>query len=80
MSVQFTPPHATPAVVTRTEPRPDAPASYLLLTGAGAAGWTSDPARATTFASMREATRMALRLPSGLRAYGLPRHVEVALH
>jgi hypothetical protein len=29
---------------------------------------------------MREAARMALRLPANLRAYGLPRGAEVSLH
>lgn len=79
MSVQFT---AQPqqALVSRTEVRPDAPASYLVLTEAGAADWTADPQAATPFPSMREAARMALRLPAAVRAYGLPRQVEVALH
>ncbi|MBI1199591.1 MAG: hypothetical protein GC203_17150 [Phenylobacterium sp.] len=51
--------------------RPDD--SYLRLTPAGAAEWVTDPASATAFDTLREATRMAMRLPAGLRAFGLPR-------
>jgi hypothetical protein len=71
------PPHL--ALVARAEARPGAAPSYLRLLETGAADWTSDPASATTFASMREAARMALRLPAALRAFGLPRPAE-ALH
>ena len=53
---------------------------YLLITPAGAAAWVDDPATATPFSSMREATRMALRLPATLRAFGLPREPELAVH
>lgn len=74
---QNTPVHT--AVVTRPSVKADDPASYLLLTPQGRAAWTTDPSCATSFASMREATRMAMRLPSSLRAFGLPRDVEVAL-
>jgi hypothetical protein len=70
----------TLAVVSRTDARDASAARYLLLTEAGAAAWTGDPAQATTFASMREAARMALRLPAALKAYGLPRAPEVSLH
>jgi hypothetical protein len=80
MSVEFSLPHSMPAVVSRTDVRADAPVSYLCLTETGAPDWTRDPARATIFASMREAARMALRLPAALRAYGLPRGPEAALH
>lgn len=52
---------------------------YLLITPAGSAAWVDDPAEATAFASMREAARVALRLPAGLRAFGLPRRSELAL-
>jgi hypothetical protein len=79
MSVEHSFHHPMPAVVSRTDVRAGAPVSYLLLTEAGAADWTGDPAQATTFASMREAARMALRLPAALRAYGLPRNAEMAL-
>lgn len=51
--------------------------SYLVLYPTGRFAWTSDPAQATPFASMREAARMALRLPAELKAYGLPRKVEL---
>ena len=35
---------------------------------------------ATAFPSMREAARMAVALPSGLRAFGLLRDIEVDAH
>lgn len=73
----LSPPHL--ALVSRAEARPGMPPSYLRLLETGAADWTSDPASATTFVSMREAARMALRLPAALRAFGLPRPPE-AVH
>jgi len=48
------------------------PEHYLQLTPAGATVWVADPQAATPFASMREATRMAMRLPASLRASSLP--------
>ena len=76
--LEMTPSRSThPALVARTEASDGA--TYLLM-AAGAPQWVRDPFAASTFASMREATRMALRLPSGLRAYGLPRDAELALH
>jgi hypothetical protein len=68
-----------PAIVARPAIRGDEPDSYLQLDGAGRPTWTRDPESATSFASMREAARAAFRLPSALRAYGLPRSVELAL-
>ena len=62
-----------PALVSR----PGVPASYLMLRSNGGADWTLDPAAATPFASMREATRAALRLPSSVKAYGLPLEPEI---
>jgi len=35
--------------------------------------WTSDSDSATCFPSLREAARMAARLPAGQRAYGVPK-------
>lgn len=71
---------APPALVTR-QVAPDAGAlRYLQLTPLGGSVWTEDPEAATAFASMREATRFATRLPAALRAFGLPRGPEVALH
>lgn len=64
------------ALVARTEIRAGMPAAYLVLAATGAADWTSDPAAATPFASMREATRAAMRLPAALKAYGLPHGAE----
>jgi hypothetical protein len=73
-------PHAPPhtAVVSRPSLRETDPAVYLMLSPHGQADWTNDPSTATAFASMREATRMAMRLPSSLRAFSLLRDVEVA--
>ncbi|HEY3949202.1 hypothetical protein [Phenylobacterium sp.] len=76
MSVAFAPQPAL-ALVSRTEVRPGAPASYLMLSPTGAAGWTHDPAAATPFASMREAMRQAMRLPAAMKAYGLPHRGEM---
>lgn len=70
---------ASPAVVARTNQTSDAE-TYLLVMPAGSAIWIEDPEAATAFPSMREATRMAARLPANQRAYGLPREAEVAVH
>lgn len=67
------------AIVARPVSGPGGDASYLRLTEDGQASWTGDPAGATAFASMREAARAAFRLPASLRAYGLPRSVELTL-
>jgi hypothetical protein len=69
-----------PAIVARATAQAGAAASYLVLSAAGAPDWTQDPHSATAFASMREAARMALRLPAALRAYGLPRSGDLALN
>ena len=78
MPKQDTSPTTLSAVVTR------APLAggeqYLLLTATGQYAWTSDPRLATAFPSMREAARMAVCLPSGLRAFGLLRDIEVDAH
>ena len=71
---------AQAAVVSRPSLRSDDPASYLQLSPEGRASWTTDPQSATPFASMREAMRAAMRLPAALKAFGLLREVEVALH
>jgi hypothetical protein len=34
--------------------------------------WVKNPSQAAVFESSREATRQAMRLPSGLRAFALP--------
>jgi hypothetical protein len=52
-------------------------AQYLRVTEDGRNVWVADPASATPFGSMREATRMAIRLPSGLRAFGMPLQIEL---
>lgn len=69
----------SPAVVTRAPVHPWEPNQYLRVSAEGPASWTSDPGAATAFASMREAARAALRLPSALRAFGLPLQAEVAV-
>jgi hypothetical protein len=61
-----------PALVTRPQLSLDEPTQYLLLSSEGAPAWTGDPTAATAFESMREAIRAATRLPSRLRAFGLP--------
>lgn len=61
-----------PAVVAKTDNATHAE-RYLLVRPAGQPAWVEDPGQATPFASMREAMRMAMRLPAALRAYGVPR-------
>lgn len=68
---------ARPAIVARAPIQPLAPNQYLRVGSKGPAGWTFDPLAATAFASMREATRAALCLPSALRAFGLPLQTEL---
>lgn len=68
-----------PALVSKAAPAADAPERYLLVTPRGETVWVDDPETATAFVSMREAARMALRLPAALRAFGLPREPELAL-
>jgi hypothetical protein len=60
----------SPALVAKADPAHCE--AFLKILGAGEAVWTPDPQEATAFASMREAMRMAIRLPAGLRAYGVP--------
>ena len=69
----------TSAIVARPAAGADAHDSYLQLNADGQPSWTRDPASATPFASMREAARAAFRLPASVRAYGLPRSVELTL-
>jgi hypothetical protein len=61
----------TGAIVSKVDPIAHAD-RFLHVTDAGVFEWVGDPEAATPFASMREATRMALRLPSGQRAFGVP--------
>jgi hypothetical protein len=68
-----------PAIVARPAVRSDEHESYLLLTPLGQPTWTADPQVATAFDSMREAARAAFRLPANVRAFGLPRSVELSL-
>ena len=74
-------PHAEPAsaLVAKTDIGTDNE-RYLLVTPAGASDWVADPAAATPFISMREAMRMAMRLPSSLRAFGVPQGPGVTTH
>ena len=73
---EFTTGHL-PAIVSRRGERADESACYLALSADGQPTWTSDPQCATAFISMREAARMAFRLPANLRAYGLPLSIEM---
>ena len=50
---------------------------YLRLDPEGQPHWVRDPSSATAFASMRDAARAAVHLPSALRAFGLPLEVEL---
>lgn len=68
--------HSQPAIVSRPVRKAEGP-KYLWVNPTGAMLWVADPAEATAFSSMREAARMALRLPASELAFGLPREVEV---
>jgi len=68
-----------PAVVAKSDIA-HAAERYLLLTPVGQATWVETPARATAFPSLREAMRMATRLPSHHRAFGLPCDPAVTTH
>lgn len=70
-------PHA--AIVAKTDVASHAE-QYLVMSDAGAPAWVSDPQAASAFASLREATRMALRLPASLKAYGLPQEGQATRH
>ena len=62
------------ALVTRASPYGDF--TYLKLSAEGAVTWTQDPQEAEVFEDMREATRMAFRLPAACKAFGMPAEVE----
>lgn len=67
------------ALVSRPVREADSACQYLVITPSGRWDWTTDAEVATTFASMREAARAALRLPGSVRAFGLPRDTELML-
>lgn len=46
---------------------------FLAISPTGDHDWVADPSRATPFETVREATRLAMRLPSRLKAFGLLR-------
>jgi hypothetical protein len=71
--------HKSEAVVAQAGPTELAPSRYLVITPTGAAIWVEDPEFATAFPSMREATRAAMRLPAGLKAFSLPRETELTV-
>jgi hypothetical protein len=71
---------AAGALVSRPCLDPRAHAQYLQRTPGGEVRWTDDPDVATAFGSMRDAMREAMRLPSTLRAFALPRKAELMLH
>jgi len=62
------------ALVSKCDP--SAPAEYLQLSDDGDMSWVRDPQIATPFPSMRDATRMAVRLPAKLRAFSIPREAH----
>jgi hypothetical protein len=68
------------ALVSKSGPSQTSPAEYLQLADDGAMTWVHDPLAATPFPSMRDAMRMALRLPAKLRAFSLPREGEMWLN
>lgn len=68
-----------PALVAKMQTFGEDGERYLLLTPAGRSIWVDDPETATAFTSMREAARMAARLPANFRAFGLLRDVELDL-
>ena len=65
-----------PAVVVRSNIVPEGVDRYLRLAENGGSSWIEDLAEATVFNSMRDAARVAARLPARLRAFGLPRGAE----
>ena len=67
------------ALVSKSGASQSAPCEYLQLADNGAMSWVQDPLAATPFPSMRDAMRMALRLPAKLRAFSLPLHAEMSL-
>jgi hypothetical protein len=79
MNTQTPTPTAHPAIVARHVRTGGAADEYLVLAPDGAASWTADTRIATAFASMREATRAALRLSGAGPTFGLPLGPELAL-
>jgi hypothetical protein len=63
---------STPALVSRQGGRSDDTGQYLYIAPDGCLAWTSRSEAATVFTCMKEAMRMAIRLPGSLRAFGLP--------
>ena len=57
------------AVVARTSPQG---MEYLVHDAKGRDEWNVSSQAAAKFQNLREATRAALRLPSGLKAFALP--------
>jgi hypothetical protein len=76
MSELALPPLSRDAIVAKASTRPGDFGQYLRLMENGAPTWIDDPRAATRFASMREAMRASLRLPSTLHAFAVPRAVE----
>jgi len=60
------------ALVSRAGEGLSGPAQYLQLSPDGGVLWVLDPLNATPFPSMRDAARMAVRLPARRRAFALP--------
>lgn len=72
MPMISTNPAANAAIVARHSLQCGRAEEYLVLAPSGAESWSPDSRVATTFASMREATRAAFRLSAAKRAFSLP--------
>jgi hypothetical protein len=58
------------AVVARTSP--SGSGLQYLVSNLGRCEWAENASRAARYQTLRDATREAMRLPSGLRAFALP--------
>lgn len=65
------------ALVSRSPRFRETNETYLQVADDGSALWVADPMAATRFESMREAARVAFRLPADLKAYGVPLQPEI---
>ena len=67
---------AAPAIVAKADLAHHE--AFLKVSESGEPTWVAESRQATAFASLREATRMAMRLPGVLRAYSVPLGAELA--
>lgn len=62
-----------PSLVAKIQRQSGGAEAYLQVAAAGRLPvWVTDPESATAFVSLREAMRVALRLPAHHRAFGVP--------